>query len=307
MKTLQVSVVMSVYNGEAFLRDAIDSILAQTYKDFEFVIVNDGSTDGSESIIKSYNDPRIKLFSQDNEGLVAGLNKGIEQSSGEYIARQDADDMSEPTRLQKQLGLLQADEELVIVGSSMKVMDGAGKVLHEHRVLLNDPELEQELLIRSPFAHGSVVFRKSAYDKAGGYTQDEWPAEDYGLWLRMASFGKFANVDEPLYVYRDNAAGISAQNSTQQDGKRDALRLKAWSTRKTLLPKHLLTAGYVDLEMGQLQVERIASNLLFVLRKSLRRANLPTTITCLKLLLTDRGLRRKCARLIGVRLGLKHV
>lgn len=257
----KLSVVLSVYNGEQYIKESVDSLLAQSFKDFELIVIDDGSTDDTDKILKSYQDPRIKIYDQSNKGLVKSLNLGVELSGGEYIARQDADDRSEPERFEKQMAFLEANPKVVLIGSSMSVMGTDSKIKHEHRVLLNDPELKQELLVRSPFAHGSVVFRKAAFDKAGGYKQDDWPAEDYGLWLRMASEGLFANIDEPLYVYRETADSISSKNLELQEQKKHIIQKKAWLMRRSLQSKKIDTSGYANLEMGQLRIERIEQNM----------------------------------------------
>ena len=121
----KVSVVMSVCNSEPFIRDAIKSILGQTFQDFEFIIINDGSTDGSLQIIQSYGDSRIRITSQENLGLTKSLNKGIGIARGEYIARQDADDISEPSRLEKQVAVLEQNRRAVLVSSNIRYFSEA--------------------------------------------------------------------------------------------------------------------------------------------------------------------------------------
>ena len=121
----KVSVVMSVCNSEPFIRDAINSILGQTFQDFEFIIINDGSTDGSLQIIQSYGDSRIRITSQENLGLTKSLNKGIGIARGEYIARQDADDISEPSRLEKQVAVLEQNSRAVLVSSNIRYFSEA--------------------------------------------------------------------------------------------------------------------------------------------------------------------------------------
>ncbi len=306
MKSPILSVVMSVYNGAPYLKEAMDSILAQTFKDFEFIIVDDGSSDTTPVILESYKDPRIHILRQDNMGLVASLNRGVQESRGTYIARQDADDISLPDRFEKEYGLLSSNPGLVIVGSSMSTVNMSGQILNSHYVLLQDPELKQELLVRSPFAHGSVIFRKEAFEKAGGYLQNEWPAEDYGLWLRMATYGGFANMNELLYRYRENTEGISRQNDATQLQMRENIRDSAWKMRKRLIPAQLDVATYNDLEMGNYRAERVAANLLYCLYKALPRLEVVSTVRLIKLLSSSQVLRRKCARLILVKLRIKH-
>lgn len=306
LSTPQVSVVMSVYNGAAYLQAALDSILHQSFRDFELLVIDDGSTDGTAAILQACADQRLQVITQANQGLVASLNHGIELAKAEIIARHDADDQSEPERFAQQYAALQADPKVVLIGSSMAVMDTAGKRLHTHYVLLNDAELKQELLIRSPFAHGSTMFRKQAVAAAGGYRQTDWPAEDYGLWLRLAAQGAFMNLDAPLYVYRENRAGISLQNQTAQAAAVDRLQSTAWQQRQHLLPRRIRVAAYAKLPMGQFRIERITHNLLFGLRKSVRHGSLGTFRSSLRLLLSDKAITRKCARLVLIRLGLKH-
>ena len=271
LKQPSVSIVLSVYNGAMYLRESLDSLLNQSFKDFELIIINDGSTDDTAKILSSYKDDRIKMYEQDNLGLVSALNRGIGLASGKYIARQDADDKSEPKRLERQVASLEDNTELVVIGSSMSVMDETSKKKHVHKVLLNDPELKQELLVRSPFAHGSVMFKKDAFNRAGRYRQNEYPAEDYGLWLRLSEFGNFANFDSPLYVYRESDRSISSQNAELQDTRKHEIQNMAWTKRRHLLAKRIDTSGYAELDMGQLRIDRITQNLTYVLGKSLRK------------------------------------
>lgn len=273
-KIPEISIVMSVYNGGSYLKGAIDSILAQTFTDFEFVIIDDGSTDESAKIIRSYSDPRIRFLEQENRGLVASLNRGIKLSNAVYIARQDADDLSGPTRLEKQLGYLERNPEVLIVGSSIRVIDVSGKELHDHRVLLNDTELRQELLVRSSFAHGSVVFRKDEALKAGLYNQAFWPAEDYEFWLRLSKYGQLGNIDEPLYKYRENSAGISMKNHVLQQEKVLQIQGKAWEYRNDLISRRKIRLGkYRKLDHGQMRIQRILANTQAINRKALAKKN----------------------------------
>lgn len=231
-----VSVVMGVYNGGKYLRESIDSILNQTYTDFEFIIIDDGSTDNSKDIIGSYGDPRIITVSRENRGLVSTLNEAIDLAKGEYIARQDDDDISSLDRLQKEVDYLNREKNIVLVGSSIGVIDENGDKTAEHRVLLNDLEIRAELSIRSPFAHGSVMFRRDAAVKAGVYRDAFWPAEDFDLWVRLSNQGKMANIDELLYLYRLNDQGISAQNTASQENQKQKIMLLAQQTTSPSFP-----------------------------------------------------------------------
>lgn len=221
-----VSVVMSVYNGEKYLREAIDSILSQTFTDFEFIIINDGSTDDTLKIIKSYKDPRIVLISRKNLGLVASLNEGINLASGKYIARQDADDVSLPQRLSKQVEYLKLHEKCAVVGSRIQEIDDVG-VPHYRVVLSNElpnDSLELSLFFCNPLAHGTVLMRTDIVRAVGGYKTEHWPAEDYELWGRMSKVGRLAVLDEVLYLYRFNSEGISLSNLEKQTKAAESIR-----------------------------------------------------------------------------------
>jgi glycosyltransferase involved in cell wall biosynthesis len=298
MKPPLVSVVMSVYNGQEYLADAIESILGQSYNDFEFIIIDDGSSDKSGSILKTYagKDKRIKLLSQANKGLVASLNRGMKTARGKYVARQDADDKSEPMRLEKQIKFLEDHQHIVIVGSSIHVMDEGGHIMHQHAVLLNDPELRQELLIRSPFAHGSVVFRRDEAVKAGLYDAESWPAEDYDLWLRLSRHGQLASLDSYLYIYREHGEGISAQNQKEQQSRVQAIQAKAWMEKDNLLsgPKPNL-GSYAKLDMGQLRIQRIIDNSLFISSRAWQQDHRKLAMKNLLGLATNRYAYRKAA------------
>jgi len=201
---------MAVFNGEKYLREAIDSVLAQTKTDFEFIIVDDGSTDSSKEIIRAYNDPRIRLLENPtNMRLPAALNKGIEVARSEYIARMDCDDICDPERLEKQFDYLQQHPEVVAVGTAATFMDEGGE-----EVGLFTPSDNHQVLVKifpgSPFIHPSVMFRKSTYLKAGKYPEFmRWGAEDAVLFGKMAKLGKLSNLPQSYLKYRLVPAGAS--------------------------------------------------------------------------------------------------
>lgn len=205
-----VSVIMSVYNGEKYLRESIESILGQTFKDFEFIIINDGSTDKSENIIKSFNDPRIKLISRSNKGLVASLNEGIEKSLGKYIARMDSDDISESERLEKQINFLKSNPDISVVGSWAKKINENSQIIEE----MNYPpaknkEIKKYSLFHNPFIHPSIMFKKEIIKKIGLYNPFFKNAEDYEFWSRVLASFQVANLPLSLLRYRINQAGIT--------------------------------------------------------------------------------------------------
>ena len=218
MKNPEVTVLMSVYNGEKYLREAIDSILNQTFENFEFLIINDGSTDGTADTLQSYNDPRIKIINNEkNIGLTKSLNRGLKIARGEYIARQDADDVSMPERLEKEVNFLNQNRNIGLVGTYSLRINEKGNVLHVARPLNDDRELKEKLLIGNQFGHGSVMFRRECIEKVGSYREEFKSSQDYDLWLRIADFFDVANIPELLYKWRLNVNSISVVRKDQQD------------------------------------------------------------------------------------------
>jgi glycosyltransferase involved in cell wall biosynthesis len=209
----RVSVIMSVYNGAKYLRPAIDSILGQTFKDFEFVIINDGSSDSSEKIIESYNDGRIRLVSRRNKGLTASLNEGLGLAIGEFIARMDSDDISSPDRLEKEVAFLDAHPDVGLVGSNYTHIDDKGKKTGlKSNVFTSPADLKACLVICNQYGHGSVMLRASALAKTPGYkgyNPTVGHVEDYDLWVRMSRVVGVANIEESLYLWRKLPGSIS--------------------------------------------------------------------------------------------------
>ena len=218
MKNPKVTVLMSVYNGEKYLNEAIDSILGQTFKDFEFLIVNDGSTDKTGEILESYNDPRIKAINnKKNIGLTKSLNKGLKISKGEYIARMDADDVSMPERLEKELEFLEQNRNVGLVGTDYLFINEKGKVVHIVKCLNGSRELKEKLLEGNQFVHGSVMLRRECIDKVGTYREEFKFAQDYDFYLRIAEVYDVANISEPLYKWRIDSKSISVVKKALQD------------------------------------------------------------------------------------------
>ncbi len=194
---------MGVYNAEGTLRRAVDSILTQTFRDFEFIIVNDGSDDGTAQILSEYSkaDSRVRVIEQANQGLTRSLVTASEMARGVYLARQDADDVSLPDRLQKQVEVLESEPGCVLVTSWVEDVspEGVACNLHKaltHKVRMNDGE---EAEFTGIAAHGSVMMRRTAFDNAGGYRACFYYAQDSDLWLRLSECGHFAVVPTVLY------------------------------------------------------------------------------------------------------------
>ena len=210
-----ISVVMSTYNGARYLQQGLDSILSQRDAEFELIVVDDGSTDGSDRILAeaAARDRRIRVITQDNTGLTRALIRGCAIARGRYIARQDGDDLSAPGRLHKQRLALESDPSLAMVSSWAEVIGPENEPLLVHKRPA-DAKAATDLLVHGrvgPPGHGSVMFRRDAYERAGGYRELFYYAQDGDLWLRMAQEGGLAYVPEVLYRYRISADSISGR------------------------------------------------------------------------------------------------
>jgi glycosyltransferase involved in cell wall biosynthesis len=221
-----ISVVMSVYNGEKYLRESVDSILNQNFKDFEFIIINDGSNDSSLEMLLEYQDrdQRITIVNQSNIGLTRSLNRGIKLAAGQYIARQDADDISVPTRLEKQLNYIKARPELAMVGCLSDVFTTDG-IVQKCRVLkLSSEGIKRYLAGRNLFMHGAVMMRKSCLAKVGFYREFFRHSQDYDLWLRLSQYFDIGILPEHLYQYRVTPQAISVAQGLAQKQYADIAR-----------------------------------------------------------------------------------
>jgi hypothetical protein len=208
-----VSVVLSVRNGGSDLPVALDTILKQSFADFELIAINNGSTDGTREFLDSLTDPRVRVFHQEDRGLAAALNRGISLARGRYIARQDHDDLAGPSRIEKQVAFLDANPEYALVGTRAEIWIGdqpSGRY-HDHPTA--DDILRFDLLFDNPFVHSSVMMRKTALDRVGVYTTDpaRQPPEDYELWSRIARHYRVANLPERLTVYREVPSSMSRE------------------------------------------------------------------------------------------------
>ncbi|MBP0621451.1 glycosyltransferase family 2 protein [Cupriavidus consociatus] len=211
MTTPLISVVLPVYNGAGDVEKAVDSILTQTFTDYELIIINDGSKDDSASVLESLRDPRIRLYHQDNMGLAGTLNRGIDLARGRYIARQDQDDLSHPERFARQVEFLENNPEHGLLGTAAQIWVGDTPTERAHDHPTEHGALSFELLFNNPFVHSSIMMRKATVEAVGGYTTDaaRQPPEDYELWSRMARRGRVANLAERLLIYREVPASMS--------------------------------------------------------------------------------------------------
>lgn len=219
MNAQKVSLIMSVYNGEAFLEETINSVLKQTFADFEFVIVNDGSTDKSLEIINQFiaKDSRVKVVNNvKNIGLTKSLNIGIQHSIGEYIARLDAGDFSYPQRFEEQVKFLDQNQDVGLVGSWAYVVDESRNKLKELKYPLNDKEIKKSLIKYNPFVHSSIMFRKSVVSQIEFYNTDYFYAQDYELYFRLWPYTQFANIPSFLVEYRRYSESITSTKNKEQ-------------------------------------------------------------------------------------------
>jgi glycosyltransferase involved in cell wall biosynthesis len=202
MRIPKVTVLMSVYNGKDFLPKAISSILGQTFQDFEFLIINDGSSEPVGQVIESFNDPRIRFHNHENVGLTRSLNRGLDLARGEYVARMDADDVSLPSRLETQVNELDRDPKLDLVGSFFDVIDAEGKRIESKELITDEIYRLWRLLFHNNYGHGTMMMRKSAVIRAGKYDETLRFAQDYDLWSRISARGNTKMIPESLYLYR---------------------------------------------------------------------------------------------------------
>ena len=216
----RVSVVMSVFNGEPYVGQAIGSILAQTFHDFEFIIVDDGSTDSSPMILETFakKDVRIRLLrNYSNSGIIASLNKAFRAAKGEYIARQDADDISLPERLACQVKFLNEKQHIGVAGTWMVNIDQSGQRRIIWKTPLNHCLIKWSLLFSTSIAHATVMMRRSLLEKEDPYRAEMTHAEDYDLWSRLSERTQMANVPFCYYLRRLHDERVSVRHHRCQE------------------------------------------------------------------------------------------
>ena len=211
----RVSVVMPVYNAMPYVRDALESITSQTLRDIEIIVLNDASTDGSAAYLDSVSDSRVRVHHCEKQGLVSLLNRGLSLATAPYVARMDADDISLPHRLARQLAAFEASARLVACGCQATVIGRNGEATGTLAYPRENALAKATLLTAPPFPHPGVMFRKDAALAVGGY-RDLTPAEDYDMWWRLADHGEFCNVDEVLLLYRRHDTNLSVVRGQEQ-------------------------------------------------------------------------------------------
>ena len=265
--TPTVSVLMAVYNGEPYLADAIRSILGQTFEDFEFVIVDDCSTDATAAVIESHNDGRVRYTkNRENRGQTASLNRGLSICRGRYIARMDADDLARADRFEQQVKFLDAHQDVAVVGSNLEFIDSNGMTVGSWDYP-SGPLASRWLALSScPLSNGAAVFRREViWDQHGGYDEEIVVAQDWDLWNRVLSTAEIANLRDRLLQVRQHAGQVSVKAGDQAAG--DAQRISEEGPRHILgveSPEDLGIEGLRLLPYNRARRERTAAPRLFL-------------------------------------------
>ncbi len=230
----RLSVVMSVYNGERWLREAVESVLGQTLGDFELLVIDDGSTDGTLGILEHYRDPRLRVSRQPRAGLTISLNRGVRLTTAPLVARLDADDVALPERFVRQVAFLEAHPEAGLLGTGCHDVGPSGEIAATYRPPANHPEIRRALIRHNPFVHSSVMLRREALERAGFYDERLQVAQDYDLWVRMSRVTRLANLPEPLVLRRLSPGRVSRSRDTER--LRTELRIKGRALRSGAYP-----------------------------------------------------------------------
>jgi glycosyltransferase involved in cell wall biosynthesis len=231
---------MPVYNAKAYVRQAVESILTQTFGDFEFIIIDDGSTDESPAILRELakKDLRIHLTSRLNTGYAKALNEALQQARGQYIARMDADDIAMPDRFEKQVAYLRQHPQVVLVGSRILMIDPLGTPLHTPEHKLTHDEIQQQLLEGSGWAvvHPAAMMVREQVMALGGYRTELEPSEDLDLFLRLTERGQAANLSDVLLHYRQHPKSVNHTRFEQQNRNKRIIITEAYARRGLELP-----------------------------------------------------------------------
>ncbi len=209
MTAPKLSVMLTFHNAQWYLQEAIDSILSQTFGDFELLLLDDASTDSSLGIVQSYDDPRIRTICHTTKhGIALSRKILLELARGEYVAVLDSDDRAYPARFDTQLKYLDSHADIDLIGSAYHVIDAGGKVIALVRVPLDPVEIRWRLLFGNCLGHSAVMYRKESALRRGGYDEHVVAGEDYDLWIRLARDGKIAQLDVPLVQWRSHKSSV---------------------------------------------------------------------------------------------------
>ena len=234
-----VSVLLPAFNAENYLVASVESLLAQTFTDFEIVVIDDGSTDSTPALVRELiaRDPRVRVITHHvNQGLVVSLNDGLAAARGELIARLDADDTSCPRRLERQVRVFEDTPDAVLCATAYDRVDPAGHLIRTACPPLTHAALASALLTGNCLCHSSVMFRRSTALSLGGYHAEWFPAEDYDLWLRLLERGRYRGINTVEVRYLENPGGVSSSSTTRQTdiaNRRAAEYVAQWCEHST--------------------------------------------------------------------------
>ena len=213
----KLSIILPVFNGEPYIRDAIHSILNQEFKDFELLVIDDCSSDKTPNIIESIKDPRLKIFRNDvNKGLISSLNIGIRAANSPLIARMDADDISMSNRISEQYEFMEQHQDISVLGTAAEIINKDGKVVGVANVPELDWQIRWRMAFSCPFIHPSIMVRTECVKGVGGYSNNALHGEDFDLWVRLSTFVKFGNLTNYLIKLRKHGDNISTREIATQ-------------------------------------------------------------------------------------------
>jgi glycosyltransferase involved in cell wall biosynthesis len=228
-KPPRVTVLMPAYNAVKYIGEAIRSVLAQSFTDFELLIINDGSTDNTKDIVKKFTDPRIRIIDNEGKGISMALNTGLQAANGFYIARFDADDICMPKRLERQVRFLDVSPDYILIGTDAEYIKENGDHLFDfHCMSYSYDDIIQRIYQHCPFIHSSVMYRKDEIIKAGGYSLHAHNFEDYLLWVTLVKAGKCCNLPDALIKVRFNPGSVTIDEKWRGENfrklKRDIIK-----------------------------------------------------------------------------------
>ncbi|HWC49234.1 MAG TPA: glycosyltransferase [Solirubrobacterales bacterium] len=283
-KAPAVSVVMAVYNGERFLRESVESVLGERFRDFELVVLDDGSTDATPQILAEYAaaDSRVRVHREPGDNLAQALNRCVAHCAASLLARLDADDVSIQGRLEEQVGFMDTHPEVVLLGGQAQLINDRGEAFGTAEYPTGDAELREALRTTNPFVHSAIVMRRAAFDAVGGYRPNLTHSEDLDLWLRLGERGGLANLSKPVVGYRMHDAQQSLQKQRDQAVHSVATRMAA-RARAAGEPDPLEGATQIDEDfllahgVDRLEVSRGIVNSACWLGRTSGRAGYPET------------------------------
>ncbi|MFN3687626.1 MAG: glycosyltransferase [Salinarimonas sp.] len=253
---------MSVYGDVRFLDEAVESVLAQTFDDFELVVVDDGSEDPAPVASLAKRDARVRTVANDrNLGLARSLNRGVALARAPIIARMDADDICHPSRLEALCRALDEDPALTVVGSRFVTTNEAGEDQESIAMPRTHPDVVWASLFFNPFCHSAIAFRRDAFEAVGGYDPAFEASQDYDLWVRMLASGRGGNLDEPLLRFRLNPRGISALKAERQRMFAGRARLRTWAALGIEPPTDIASLAILASGFRLMPIERHLSEL----------------------------------------------